>query len=1141
MQFKALYSNLRNKCNILRRSAAVLLFVGLALRASAADYASESVLSSGNWVKVSVVESGVYRITSGMLSGWGFGDISRVKVYGYGGAPISEVMGEGYIDDLPQVPVLRTDGAIYFYAQGPVCWEGGEHKRNHYATAGYYFITDRDDIQPVDFATTGEATQPEGQPLITDFTQHVLHEEELAAAGKTGTMLFGEDFRYNSQQTFHVQMPGKVEGTDVTVDVQFCAALTGGTGRLTVESDGSPVSTLGINSVSGEYMIADIAEREAGFAVEGETVDLTLSFQAGNGTVSFARLDYMRFAYRRHLDTGGDLLSFSSNSRSCRDSVFCINGVGEGWQVWDVTEVQSPRRVNVHMDGTNGYFRQTEAGIRDYVAFRPSTALPLPEYVGRTANQDIHGEETPTMLIITPAEFRSEAERVAELHRTVDSMRVAVVDQQSIFNEFSSGTPDAMAYRKIAKMWWDRSADEPENSNSRFRYLLLFGRSVFDNRHITSEVQDADYPMLLTWEWENKSNYSESTSFNSDDVFGMLEDGSDVSRTSFDCRLNIGIGRMPVRSLEEARIVVDKLYDYVTNPDMGSWKSRVLLVADDGNSGDFLEDSEESLAEMRANGGSQYVYTPVYLDAFEENSSGAGRTYPEARNKMFESLRQGVIYASYIGHANTTSWTDNGLLTWTDINDELFYDHLPLLMTATCEFSRWDDPTLSGGEILFLKEDGGAIAMITSSRQTGITPNGYLAAAIGRSVFQPMPDGTMPRLGDLLTRAKNERLNDTGHRMKYALLGDPAMRLKYPRYQAVVDEINGVRLDGDAIVEVQAMQEVNVRGHVADADGMLLTAFDGTVNTMVLDAEMSVTTHGYGDGEVMVYQDRTNRLYSGTDSVRAGSFDLTFRIPREINNNYTPGLIGLYAYSDALGADALGATDQFYVYGYDDSAVVDSVGPEIRLFALNTEDFANGDQVNTTPYLLVEVFDESGINISTAGVGHGVTLLLDGETTLTGFENYYTQGIDKTGYIRCQLDEMQAGNHTLRLRVWDNVGNMSEKIISFVVVPGLAPVLYDVYSDANPATTEANFYLRHDRPDAMITVTITVYNMLGQTVWTQTRTGRSDLFLSMPITWNLTDGTGRRVGRGIYLYNASVTADGSTSATMAKRIAVASE
>lgn len=1120
--------------------------------AHAAEYAAESALATGKWVKVQVAESGIFQLTQAQLAGWGFSDMSKVKVFGYGGAMISETMGDGYVDDLPQIPVYRTGQKILFYAQGPVSWRENPsgtphylHVLNPYAEAGCYFITDKD-VPTSEMIETGAAANAAARPQITTFAERVYYENELSAPGTTGRTLAGEDFRYNTSQTFPFELTGKTDNSDVAMQVRFLSKVTGGSGNVRVMSGNTMVASGQISGFSTDdsYGICRSATFSGRSAGSGENLALTVAFSY-TGILYAANLDYITLNYTRKLELDEPSLQFRSWTTECNDSVFSIKGAQEGLAVWDVTESYAPLSVKIATEGSVAYFRQTEQGIREYVAFNPSANFPSPSFVENVQNQNWHGAETPTMLIITPLEFKSEAERIASLHRDQDGMKVAVVTQNEIFNEFSSGTPDAMAYRKIAKMWYDRSANRPSNSVEKFRYMLLFGRSIFDNGKTTGK--SVGYPTLLTWESDDFASgtlLSESSSYNSDDAFGTLQDGSDISRSK-NFSLDIGIGRMPVKSLSEAKAMVDKLYSYVLTPDMDSWKNNVLMIADDGDNGVHMIDSDTSIDLMKKNGGSQYIYDRVYIDAFNAESSGAGRTYPQAREKMFRSFKEGVLFANYLGHANPQSWTHNGLLRWQDIEDEFYYKHYPLLYTGTCEFTRWDSPEVSGGEVLYLNEQGGMIAMITSSRVTGITSNGLLSNAVCRFVFQPDAWGEMRRLGDILKDAKNTRLTDSGHRWKYVLLGDPAMRLKYPKYRSVIDEINGEAPDENNAPEVMARQLVTVKGHIEDMDGVRIDDFKGLVKTTVYDSETSVVTHGNAesDGEGLEYpfEERSNLLYKGTDSVEAGEYTVSFRIPAEINNNYTPALISTYAYSSDSGKDANGSTENLYVYGYDESAIEDTTGPEIKMFVLNSESFKDGDAVNETPYMMAQIYDESGINLSSAGIGHEMTLLLDGKTTITGLDVYYSQDIDKNGYLNFQMDELQDGNHTLRLRVWDTNGNLSEKEISFFVVHGMAPELYSVYTDANPAKTSANFYLKHNRPDAMVTVTISVYNQMGQSVWSKTQTGRSDMFLSMPITWDLTDGTGRRVGRGIYLYKAAISSGGGSETTKAQRIAVASE
>lgn len=1133
----------------------LVLLCGLAfsvpVSVRAAEYAQESVLAKGNWVKVKIQKSGIYQLSKSTLASWGFKDISKVKVYGYGGSMISERMGDNYFDDLPQLPVMRDGSRILFYGQGVTRWVksmsykmGYEHKTNPYSLYGYYFITDAEgEIREME--TTGEAGDATSTQQIKEFNDVDLHEKDMYFPSTTGRVLLGEDFRFKASQNFTFPLKDKVENTSVKLRLRHMAKVVGGNVVLTLSAGDKKFDKMTLPGISGRdhYTIGNIQSFDSELTgLEGKT---TLTLTATTTGVSyFSNLDYISINYRRKLKMGDSQMIFRSNTTQCVDSVFALADVKKDVKIWDITDFANPRIVNAKIDGTTAYFRQTEIKNSEYIAFNasPSTTFPTPTMEEKLANQNLHGLETPTMLIITPSAFKQQAMRVAKLHEDNDSMKVQVVEDHLIFNEFSSGTPDAMAYRKLAKMFFDRSSDKAKNSNERFRYLLLFGRSVFDNRLITPEAKNLGYPVLLTWESENCS--SESSSFNTDDVYGVLGDNSDLARYSDP--LDIAIGRMPVKSVEEAKKTVDKLYNYVNTPDMGAWKNNVLMISDDGDGGIHMQYSDSTIVRMQRFGGEDYVYDRVYIDAFDRQSEGGGYTYPDARDKMFRKFREGTMYVNYLGHANPKSWTHNGLLRWDDILNKFYYKHLPFMYTGTCEFTRWDSPEVSGGELLYLNEKGGVIAMLTSSRATSILGNAQLSADLGEYLFSPDEFGEMRRIGDVVTDVKNSRVSDGGHRWKYALIGDPAMRLKYPKYKVVAESLNDKPIDGENPPELQARETVSLKGHIEDLDGTKINDMTGFIHSVVFDAEESVTTHGNGEGDSdsgleMTYEEHSNRLYVGVDTLKNGEFNVKFKMPMEISNNYRPGLISLYAESAEKGIDAQGCTTDFYVYGYDETAELDTIGPEIRLMALNTAEFKDGQNVNEIPYFIAEVYDKSGINLSSAGIGHDMTLLLDDKETFNGLETFYTEDTEKTGYINYQMEEMSEGEHTLRLRVWDNEGNSSVKTISFNVVKGLSPEMTRIYTDANPAKTEANFYIKHNRPDALVTVTISVYDMAGHQVWTTTSTGRSDMYTSMPVTWNLRDGTGARVARGIYLYRASISTDGVNESTKAQRLAVADE
>lgn len=1114
----------------------------------ASHYASQSVLSSGRWVKISVTETGIHSISNSTLARWGFSNPEKVKIFGYGGAPVSTTLDEGQIDDLPQVPVLRLGNRILFYAQGPTTWRTSsvvgftyEQYQHPYSMAGYYFVTDRDDVEPVTLAT--EQTQLGAGSRVTDFIDRVFHEQELYSPSGTGNYLLGEDFRYSPTQTFNFDLDGLVPGSTVAVLTGFGAAISGGQGSLSFNYNDNLLehsSSDKIEQLTDEYDRVKTTETLKRFTLDDGDLDYTVSFSS-TGQVSVARLDFIAVNYKRALDMDGAAqLQFRFPASGYSGAVYSVEGCSSDTHIWDVTTPHSPVEISYTANSSTALFSASRDGEAEYVAFNEGGSYPSPVLVGSVANQDLHSELVPDMIIISPGEFLSEARRVASLHEQIDTMRVLVVDQALVFNEFSSGTPDVMAYRKLAKMFYDRGTS---SDGHKLGYMLLFGRPLYDNRGITSVAQSLDYPRMLMWQSDDGAN--ENSSFCSDDILACLSDGSNTDNVSLR-GMDIAIARMPVKNISEAGDVVDKLVEYVTERDFGSWKNNVIMFADDGNWAQHMEQSEEGIKQMQNNGGENYVYNRIYTDVYTINSNGSGSSYPEARNKMFKLLDDGALVFNYIGHGSPVGWTHERVLTLDDINNNMYYNHIPLFFTATCEFTRIDAADVSGGELMFLNRRGGAIAMYSTTRIVQIPNNGTIAAQYCRRLFSKDDNGQYLRIGDIYRLSKNS-VKDT-NKLRYILLGDPAMRLGYPTYRAVVESIDGIEPTENSMPEFKARQTITVRGSVYDDSGNKATTFNGSILPTLYDAERSVETKGnQDDGEPYVYDERSNKLAMIKDSISNGEFVFQITIPSEISaDNYRPAQLSLYAYSDD-GKEANGSNSNFYIYGYDESVENDTIGPNIRCMYLNNDDFSDGGDVNESPMLIAEVYDRSGLNFSTAGIGHQMTLMLDGSTTLSDVSTYFSPEVapdgeeGSGGFIYYPLEGLADGVHSLRLRVWDTFANSSERTISFNVVSGLSPKLYDVYATPNPARSEAKFYLKHNRPDASVTVTVSVYNLMGQLVWSTVQTGRSDMFTSFPIMWNLTDMAGRRVERGIYVYRAGISTDGVQETTESHKIAVTAE
>lgn len=1113
----------------------LIIFWQSALAFSPDAYARNSVLESGRWVKISVASSGLHRISDADLKGWGFVDPSKVRVYGYGGARIPDLLTlESYVDDLPMVQSEHTGGGIVFYAIGPERWsESGDgwyvRSLNPYSSVGYYFLSDRE--APLrEIPSEGMPLSADDEPTDT-FIERLAHELDRVTPAESGHQLLGEDFRFTPSRTFNFSLPDRREGTDVWMQVVFYSKTVSAAGTLTmtvngVSLDGDPGSQLRSGSEYGDTTC--IRKR---FSINGKNLTLGARFSVG-GTVGLAHLDNISVNYIRELTLPKERkLCFSSSAR-----VLSLSGADGSVRVWDVTSPLSLVRMNVHETGEGCVAWKNEySGKREYAVWDDKAEMAAPKFRGRVEPQNLHGAPVPDMVIVTQEPLYTYAERIAELHRQADGMEVLCVTMEQVSNEFSSGVSDVNAIRRMLKMYYDRGSNVAQGR--KLGSVLLLGAVTHDHRRLTDAMAGSSDITLPTW--QSEMCISEADSYCSDDILAFL--GNGAGKMNGTERMDIAVGRIPARSQMEAKLYVDRLEAYMTSPIAGEWRNKVMLVADDGDNGEHLRQTEKLEKNMRRlPAGEEFTYHKVYLDAYDL----MGGVYEGARERMHRLLDEGVIWWSFTGHANLNSLTSEGVFTTSDLGN--MYLRYPLFFYgATCTFGEWDGVAMSGLEQMVMKDSGGAIGGITAVRKVLISRNGVLTSAVGEEIFAMEDDGRLIPVGEALRRAKNKVQDE--NKLRFVLLGDPAMRLAVPAPRVVLESIDGVALNGEEQVTVQAMQRPRFHGSVRGVDGTLLSGFDGWVSVSLYDAERSVTTKGNGaDGKEDIYDEQGARLYTGRAQVKGGEFDFSMTVPGDIADNFRNAAMSMYALADDA-TEAVGVSRDFYIYGSDSSAATDSVAPVIEYIYMDHESFRPGGVTDATPMLVARVSDDTGINMSTTGVGHSMTLRIDDGTLLTDVASAYIPDEDGTdaGVIRYRLPEVSSGSHTATLKVWDLSGNSAEASVDFYVDARVAPKIFDVYTDSNPVSVEANFYVVHNRPDAMLNVKIEVFDLSGRRMWESTTRGRADMYISAPVKWDLTGYNGAKVPIGIYVYKVTVSGDATAAgepkaSVMSKRLAVCS-
>ena len=1109
-------------------------------------YAEKSALSEGKWIKISIKESGFYKFTYSDLRKMGFSNPEKVSIHGYGGWPMEEdFFNAVYNDDVPSVAVWRGSDYILFYGKGPVKWTYSEsgsrkmfvHENNAYSTLGYYFVTDATETNEV------KSVPSEGSAAvqIDKFDDYMLHEKDevsITTDGRpySGRDLFGESFDSRQSLSFPFSIPG-ITDDDGIVSFRFVANIrSGGRGTVSMNINDKEIplsnNTINVNnSRSSAYIAAIEAVPVAAWTGEkSEDTKVDISFDLRYLT---SHLDYIRLQMKRRLQPYGAYTFFRSLESEGKSAQFNIKNASSNVLVFDVTDNNQVQLMETSLSGSDVSFTIPAGRLREFAMVDISKDIKAPDVVGEIKSQNLHGMEQTDMIILAPEAFVSEAERLAKTHRSRSGISVAVVTPEQVYNEFSSGAPEATAIRRFMKMFYDRRTSDSDAP----KYLLLFGDGRFDNRKLTNDWKNSSDNYLLTYQSrETLGQYS----YVSDDYFGFLSEEKDYNPNT--ATIYLGIGRFPVNTLTQAKNAVDKVISYIENTRPGPWKNKLCFVADDGNANDTdpLTHMNESnqLADYIENNHPEFIPKKLFFDAYRRDFSGGKPSYPDIRTNIQKDLKEGVLVINYTGHGDATSWAEEKVMTQADINSAT-YTNLPLWIIAACDFAPFDQLSTSAGEDVFLNKKSGGIAVLTSSRVAWSTPNFRLNLSFMHNLFQKK-DGRHLTLGEVMKNSKNS--NKAVELKSFVLLGDPALTLAYPdEYKMEVTEINGKAVTADPVY-FRAFERITVKGQVKTSDNAVASDFNGLLSTTVFDNQQQITTLNNANIGIYRFLDYPYTIYLGNDSVRNGEFTFTFPVPKDISYSPMNGKISLYAVDESNNKEANGSYKNFKVNGTADNFDTDESGPDIRAIYLNTTDFKDGDRVNETPFFTAIVWDESGINVGGGSIGHEITLTIDNNPVLSySLNSYYRthlSGEEGEGIIKFSVPQLESGKHTAEFKVWDIHNNSSSRTFSFVVADNYKPSIVELTAGPSPAKDYVNFMISHDLPESTINVEIQVFDISGRLIWNHIESGSSEMFDYYRVQWNLTTGAGGRLRPGVYVYRAVIKSDKSTEVSKSNKLII---
>jgi hypothetical protein len=1104
---------------------------------STGSWIEHSMLATGNWFRISVEKSGIHKLTYEQLSSMGLQNPANVRVFGCGARPLPEKFSERYTDDLDPLPIYLHKGSddlfgpgdhMLFYAQGPVNWKYDDtwgmyrHDLHPYSRLGYYFLTDGQ----------GSADLPEDVELSTSPPTHTLNsydyrdyvEEETYNLIHSGREWYGDLFSVNLSGNYPFEIPGLIQDEELLVSVS-AAARSGTSSTFSVSANNDALGTLAISGTDLSHYTATYAYESTGqfpYLSNQDQVTISLTYNRPDAN-SEGWLNSITLNARSSLTLSGDELLFRDARSVSPGNItqFRLENADGQSLIWEITDPGNPGNIPFTLSGTEARFALETPVHREFVAFRTQGNYPVPGFSGdgegRVENQDLHGLDHPAMLIITTEELLEEANRLADFRRQNDGLEVAVVLQQQVFNEFSSGTPDVSALRNFMKMFYDRSG----STGTQCRYLLLMGDGSYDN--LGSDDLSNNTNLILTY--QSEESLSPTRSYVSDDYFGLL----DTDESMYDGLLDIGIGRLPVSSAEEAADMVDKIIGYAEPDKQGDWRNQICFIGDDEDNNIHMQQADE-LARYVEDFHPAYNINKIYLDAYPQENLATGPYYPDVNRAFNDQVNRGALIVNYSGHGGTQGLAHEKIITIHDILSWTNEDRLPLFMTATCEFSRFDEynrsedlEVTSAGEEVLLSNDGGGIGLFTTTRLVYSGPNHALNERFYQVVFGKDAQQQNYRLGDIILYSKN----NTGagiNKRNFTLLGDPSLTLSYPGMRVVTDSINGVATSGEAD-SLSAFQWVEVAGHIEGEDGSVLDDFSGMVRPKVFDKEKKVETLSNDGYQVFNYHARNNILYSGEATVDQGRFSFGFFVPKDINYAYGPGKISYYGSNSV--SDAHGSYEEFLVGGIGTENITDNEFPQVDLY-MNDSLFVSGGITDGNPVLLAYVSDNFGINTTGNGIGHDLTAVMDEERinaiVLNEFYQANTNSFN-SGVIRYPYKQLEPGPHQVRVKIWDIHNNSTQATLDFVVMDSEEMLMEQIYNYPNPFFDRTWFNISHNRPDQELRLVLTIHDLSGALVRIIDTRIYSPGYRLEPLEWDGSTSGGSPMGGGVYVYRATLSTD----------------
>ena len=1108
---------------------APILFVLLSVASH--GQVTNSVLADGNWYKFAVDTTGVYKIDRAFLQQLGIStnnlNPKKIHIYGNGGQLLPELNADFRYDDLQENAIFiageednsfDSNDYILFYAKGPHSWEVNpaqgtvNHIQNIYSDKSYYFMTiNEDDGKRIQssFPVVGSASTQ-----ITTFNDYVFYEKEITNLFAAGKKWLGEDFSVDNELSLEIPFPNIVITEPVNIKVR-AVAVSELTSSMQVKVNSQDLFNLnfsaGVSSGSGNR--ASDRSQSANRSISTPTIDFNLNYNNGGNPSARAYLDYIEVSGKKQLIVDDFQFSFRSFEVTNTTGVveYQVQNSQNISQIWNVTDpINATNIINESTSGTFT-FKANSGVLQEYIVLHQDDYY-TPEILStaKIKNQNVHAIKDINYLLITTDEFEEQAQRIADYHIENSGLTAKVVNLDEIYNEFSSGSRDITGIRDFIKHVYELNS----TPDDQLKYVCFFGDASYDYKDRIIGNNNIVPVYLAT------KSYDLAYSYVTDDFFGMLEESEGTMSGAH--TMEIATGRIPVSTQQQAKDVVDKILRDYNVDSFGDWRNTITLVADDidAPSDETIQPGVEIIADDIKANKPIFNINKIYADAYVQQNSSGGERYPDVKEAITRAIESGTLVFDYFGHGGEDGFAAERFLDIPQVKGFKNENTLPLFITITCEFSRFDNPIrISAGENVFWNTTGGAASMISTTRLVFISVGQEFNKRLMSTLLEFNDEDLT--IAESLVKTKNNYTQIQKFFIYY--FGDPVKKLAIPKPNIKITKMNGVDIT-QSIDTLKALSKVSFEGVVTDNLNAVLTDFNGSLSTTVFDKPIDKSTlDNDNSGNVEVFDSQESKLFRGLATVENGNFNFEFIVPRDVKIAYGKGKLSFYATNEVL--DKAGYNTDVIVGGINEDAPEDTLGPEIQLF-MNDESFLDGANTNASPNLIAKLFDLSGINTSVTAVDHDIVGILDGDESNPIIMNdfYQTELDDFTrGKVVYRLRDLAVGPHTLKLKAWDTYNNSSEAMLNFVVVSDNSITLDNVLNYPNPFVNYTEFWFNHNKPNEPLEVQVQIFTVSGKLVKTINQLVQTTGNLSRNISWNGLDDFGNKIGKGVYIYKLKVT------------------